>query len=1118
MPLNLDKYLRAGRHKRILLRWLFKGLILAAVLWLAFILTGQALRQIAITQIAEITNTNVKAESVDFNLNGSVSIEKLIIRPDRDQKYDDAILKAEKVYARFSIVSLFLLQPRLKEISLNDFVFNAQQDLDTGRWNLTELKIKAPKGGSGKMPVVHLKRGILQYSKASNEQVKVIAAVPLDVGFEPDEKTKDGYNFNITTDKRAGFGKSVLTGFWQPGRIAIAGSISSKDLPAFERAWTINVLAAELNYDRNNTYSVKLKIKDLLLKHSTTPDTSASVRPSFMGKSGPFTALQRFFNRYQPRGQVDIDLEASGNLDRLTESNLQGKVYCKDVSICDRKFTYAMEHLIGQIDLTEKSAVLNQLHGRHNDVRVTLNGWSKDFGPNWKYQIRITSDNMALDNDLYDALSTKQKKFWSAFSPTGLAAIDYRRSRQSKTDKKGTLTVELLDAEAVYRRFPYPLKNLTGKLFFDHDTITICDVTSEVNERKIILNGQVTSRNTDRPIYDISVKADNIPLDSTLAEALPNKQRHLYNQLDMAGLADANVKIFTPTQNKEPATFIADVSFKKTSLRIPVLQEDHKMATQKERKNGALKINKSPLLVSDISAKAVFGPDLIRIKNLNGRYGQALVSLTGQIWPAGEAEQTGYCLSLQAEKVELNDDLIHLLPAAMKSILSKSQPEGKINLSANLNRAARDNCPDYKLTVDCLGNSVNFERFCYPLKDITGSLTITKNSITLADITAAPADNVRITPDTPAIKVNGQISLVDNAFSAASFRLSANDIPFDEQLGIALPESIRPFYLKLSPTGRFDLNFGKIKISTAKDGEKYINFTGDVNLTNCNFNTSPDITELDALLKTKGLYKTGEGFCNGQAALFANALRIKGKSLTELNANINYDPHRQIWSTKNLIAHSYDGKLAGRFEFKLPINSDFEYLLQVGFDNIDLKQFLSDTKPGATSHNGHTSGKMNGSLSISTAVGDDYSQIGRCRLKIADMQVGTVSPLAKLLLVLKLTEPTNFAFEQMLVDSYIKNDKLFFEKLDLAGEALAFNGSGWMDLKNQNVDLTLTARGRRLATAEPSILQSLTDALGGAVVRVEVKGNVYDPQVTTRTLPLFEDSLQILGTKPTEPD
>jgi len=813
-------------------RWLINALVLIVALWLVFILTARALRPAALAQIAELTGAEVKAKSVDINLNGSVFIEELVIRPlpvadkarpDRQPKYDDAILKAKTVYARFSITSLLLLRPRLKVIDVNDFVFDARYDLDTGRWNVAALKIKLPKTGSGKMPLVHLENGTLQYSKVSNAQVRAIAAVALDAEFAPDEEMQPGCIFTITTADRTTFGKNTLTGSWRPGRITIAGGISSADVPALERAWKINVLAAELKYDPDNTYSLKLVIQDLLGTHSPAPDTFAQVRPSSLEGSGLFPALQRFFSRFLPAGRIDINLEASGNLQQLTESTLRGNIFCKDVSIIDQKFLYPVQHIAGQVDFTERSFQLKNLTGRHGDTSLVFNGWSEDFGPNWKYQIKITSDNMALDNDLYNALSTKQKEFWVAFSPAGLAAIDYRISRQSQTDKEKTLAVELLDAEATYRNFPYPLKNLTGNLFFDSDSVIVSEVVSQVKGRKITLNGKVTAHATDRPIYDISIKTENIPLDSTLVAALPAEQRHLCSRFNMTGLTDANVKIFTPEQNFGPISFLADVSFKKASLRIPLFQEN--------RKAESLKANQFSLAISDISAEAVFTPDLIR--------------------------------------------------------------------------------------------------------------------------------------------------------------------------------------------------------------------------------------------------------------------------------------------TKDLIANCYNGRLTGKFELKHPPDRAPEYLLQIGFDNIDLKQFLSAAIQNSKS-NGHTNGKMNGSLSITGRIGDIHSRTGRCRLQITDMQVGTLSPLSKLLYVLKLTEPDDFAFSRMLVDSYIKDNKVFFQKLDLSGQAIAFTGSGLMDLQNRNLDLILTARGRRLATAEPSILQSLTEGLGQAVVQMKVTGDLYDPQVTTTTLPLITETLGILRTNPAQ--
>jgi len=1098
----------SGSGKRILRR-LRQGLIVAFCLWLVLILIGRGLRHIAIGQITELTNTKVESKSVDINLNGSVFIKKLVVRPHEERKHDNAIFKADAVYARFSVGSILLLRPRLKEIIVDDFVFDAQYDLDTGRWNTSALKIKVPKGGGGKMPAVRLEKGTLEYSKVSNGRVKTVAVVPIDARFGPAEKREDGYSFTITTAERADLGKSILTGLWKPGGVIITGGISSADVPAFERAWAIKALAAELDYDQDNTYTLKIRIKDFLSKQKSGDKTIAFDGPQFLESWRPFTALQKFFNRYQPRGRVDIELDASGNLRQLGESTLRGKVFCKDVSICDRKFPYPIEHIVGWINFTEKSVVLNNLSGEHGDVKVTFNCWTKGFGQERQYEIKVTSDNMSLDDDLYDALSAKQKKFWSAFSPSGLAVIDYRMVKQPQTDKKRTLAVELLGAEAKYRHFPYPLKNLTGRLLFDRDNITVSDVVSQFNGHRITLNGKATALGTDRPTYEFGIKAEDVPLDSTLAASLSDRQRSLYNRLNIAGLADAEVKVST-SKDTGSANVTANISLKESFL----------------------KPDDFPLAVSDVFAETVITRDLIHIENLTGKCGQGTISLTGRIWPGAEAKQLHYRLALQAEQAQLNDDLFGVLPESLKKIATELQPEGKINYRADLNKAADTAYPDYRITIDCLGNSVNSKSVPYPVKDITGKVKITKDNIKLEDITGIVADNIQITPNSPTLKINGEIVLADNAFSSAELQLDANDIFFDEQLGVALPKSIRPLYLKLSPTGRFGLRLEYIKISNADDGEKYIDFAGAIRFEGCNSNIFPTVTELNAVLKTKGLYKTGSGFCDGEAILFANGLKIKGKSLTRLKADIFYDSRRQSWLTKNLIADCYGGRLTGKIELKWPTETTLEYLLQIGFDSIDLRRFLSNAKPKETSKNSHTSGKMNGSLSVTGQIGgvtkrntghldvpgDDYLRIGRCRLTITDMQVGRLSPLAKLLYVFKLTEPKDFAFDSMLVDSYIRHNTLFFEHLDLSGEAAAFTGSGWMDLQNQNVDLVLFARGPRLAVAEPSIFQSLTEGLGQAVVRMEVTGNFYDPKITTKTLPVIKETLEILGTRSITPN
>ncbi len=1074
------------------MRWLAEVLILAVLLWLFFILAGRALCHIALSQIAELTNTKIKTESVNFHTDGSVLIKELVISPYEKRSDDDTILKAQTVYARFSLRSLFLLRPRLKVIDVNDFAFNVQYDLDTGWWNLSALTIKPPKGTSGKMPRVHLKAGTLQYSKISNGQVEVALSVPFNAIIRLDEETQKGHSFEMTTATMFhGYGKSRLAGFWRPGYIEITGGISSVDVPELEMAWTIEKsLAAELKYDRDNDFSLKLRIKGLRSKQSPVLDKLALVGPAFLEKSGPFAALQKFFNQYQPYGQIDFDLDASGNLSRLSESTLSGEVYCKDVAFCYSNFPYTVEHLTGRIDFTKNSVALNNLRGKHGDVELFFNGWSRDFGLDRKCQVRVTSDNITLDNDLYSVLNAKQKESWSAFSPNGFAAIDYQLNRRSQTDEERKLTIELRGTEAVCRRFPYPLKNLTGRLFFEQGNIKFSDVVSRVDECKITINGEVVTDTDNNSVYDVSVKVNNVPLDSALGASLPEGQRDLYNQIHPTGLADGLIKI--SGRSSEPADFTADLSFEKASLKSDRFS--------------------SP--VSDISANAVFTPEMITVRDFSGRYGDGLVSLAGRIWPDRESRKSRYQLSLNFERIMLNDDLFSFVPESLKEIVDELKPQGKLNLVVDLNKEDPAAPPDYRITMDCLGDSADFPQLPYPLKNITGSLSITKDSITLKDIAATLDDNISATEDDSTIKLNGRIALADNSFSSALLDISAKDMFLDECLIIFLPQHLGPLYDELSPAGRFDLDFKNVRVLPADDGQKSFDFNGDIVFNNCSFKLSDAEIELDAVLKIKGLYNTSRGLSNCQATFNDGTLRIQGKSFTKLKGDFLYDPDLRRWSTEDLIADYYGGKTLGKFELKQPAGKASEYLLQVVFYNVDLQQFLSDTKGNEVAENRYTSGRMDGSLSVNALIGDSSSRLGVCKLSMRDMQFGKLSPLGKLLQVVKRTESKDFAFDQIFIDSYIRRNDLLVKKLDLSGQAVAFYGSGLMDLKTRNVDLELTARGRRLATDDPSVWQSLTEGLGRAVIKMKVTGDLYDPDVQTEALPVIGETLRILGKKP----
>ncbi len=1256
------------RRRRILVRLLVVLGVLAvlavgAVAWLQ-----RVLPRIAATEIGRLMNARVEMGAITLRRDGSVSVAGLVVRPKQAEPlYDNTILRAENVYAKFSRRSLLALSPQVTDIRVEGFLLDAQLNLNTARWNIGTLRFNASGGGGGgDFPSISLQRGKLRYCKISGVQQEVVMSIPIEARFGRDFEDDPSYSFEIKTAKLSGgYGDSRLSGRWRPGsmlagpgytltdmaELTIAGGLSSTDIPSLERAWAVDVLAGELKYDREGNYSLTLNMSDLHGKHAPEVDTLRFFAPAV--GTEPLRSLQEFFAEYQPTGTVgSLALKASGNIKRWNESQIDGKIVCKDVSICDSDFPYPLDHLRGEVEFTQSSVRVQRLVGRHGPVEVCIDGWTRGFGPDQQYQYQITSPNMILDQALYAALSPPEKHLWDVFHPTGMISADYRQTRKSPTDKRWTLSVDLNDVAAAFQGFPYPLVGLTGTLFFDRNGILLSDVVSHAGGKEIRVNGKVTEPSGGTPAYYISIEAKNIPLDATLREALPAQHRALFRQLDVNGLADGRARVFstpaaspaatddanslppirpgapapgTPNPDREVTkatvrspviaafasastdnagsaiprgvSFLADVSCKKSSLKLPGLsQESDGQATNPAALKSPAASGRAAvgsLGLSDITAEMTLTPDSLSIQRLEGRYGPSPIAITGGL-RFGAGDKLREChMKITGQKVPLSATMLGLLPSALAPQLAAFHPTGEVDLVVELQKADSNEPLACAVVMDCLGDRIQHERFPYPLGDIRGTVSYAKDKIVLKDLTARP-EEAQIADSGPSqtadpnpqstIRGDGWVTTGGGKLNGGSFTLQATDLRFTESLGRALPKALAGLYRELSPQGPFDLAPTTCTLSPGVGDETLMELrskahlgsslrstTADGSPKSCVLRVSGTTMELSGDLEAGAFYSTKRGLDKGRAQFVAERLVVQGKTITRVDIDAVYDPQARKWTATNFVGDCYGGKLLGSLEISLPENrgqlsSDLhplpcalEYQLQLALRAVDLQRFLLAGKPEdgrekaddrgqktedrdapSSSSSSMSTGAMDASLSLRARIGgskrdespsvtpteqppargpeaqgDGSVTLGRqgiCRVDIANMQVGKVSPLGNVLSMLRLSEPTDYRFDRLLIDSYIRGDQLLISKLDLSGRRAAFAGAGTMDLPTNEINLTLTGRGQRLAEAEPSVLQSLTEGLSGAVVRIEVTGKADNPRVRTKTLPVIEDSLKILGT------
>ncbi len=1055
------------------------------LLILTFFLCGiylakKYLPPIAVSQLAEMTNTQINVGSIDFDLNGSVHLQDLTIRPDINRPdYDDSVMRAEILDAKFDNFSLLFLKPRLNYVKIKNFIFDAKYDFDKEHWNLTDIDIKLPDGKSeATIPKVELENGLMRYVKIKNGRQTIAAQLPLEVNFDLEDLNRRSYIFEVKTAPVESGSKS-LKGKWSQGHLSFAGSLSSQNIPAYEMAWVMNSISADLTYDSDLNYRLKLRIKDLVNKYCELKEADV---PSLLRSIEPLRALENIFKRYNPVGKVDVELSASGNIENLKDSELEGKVFLKDMAVIKHDFPYQIDDMNGLIVLDSDKVTLKGLKGMHGDSEIFIEGWCKGFDKNYLCDIHIKSPNMELEDDLFSALKEKQQRLWRLYKPEGITGLDYHYIRKPNDKKKQVLKLKPENVDAVFGKFPYPLKNVNGEIKFEGDDVYLNNVISRYSDRKIKIDGKVTKRNENKNEFKLQITGDNIPLDDTLYKILPPEYSFL-KKMNIKGKTDAVLNVFTDAATAK-ADYSAKVTFKDARIKKLMGKYDLK----------------------SINGKAIIDQKGIELKNIKCQSNGVKLNIKGRI----SANQNRYDILLSSDETRLDQTVISSLPDKYKRAVSKFRPEGNIGFKLRIKKTAEKKQPEFELAMQCKGTDIYLPDQKMSLRNARGKISFADNILIVKDVVTSLPGDLNST-EQGKVSISGQIFLKEETISKAVFVLDGKKIQFNERiLNKISSESLSKLLKTLSPEGAIDIDDMEVTISKKDADTKGISLKGNIEINNCCLRTRPKISDINLDIDLSTAFDPNQGIKSAVLRIAKGMFKLNGKSVTDIETVLKYNPEQRSWSSNGITGRCHSGRLTGNVTLYTDKIDNFKYRLESAFQGIDLRAFLAESA-NSIPENGYSKGNMQGSINLFGQTADSNSLKGRCRVRIKDMTVARTSPLTKILDVVQLNEPSDFIYEQMFIEGWFKDDDLYFEKIDISGQNAAFHGTGKMSIDNLTLDLVLAARGKRVATSEPGVFQSLTDIMRESVVKVKVTGLIDDPVIETEPLPVLNDSLKILG-------
>ncbi|MGA2916521.1 MAG: hypothetical protein ABSE89_10895 [Sedimentisphaerales bacterium] len=1096
------------KNKKII-RWIIV-IIGVLVLWFIYNWGGNLLKPLAIKQVKELTGARVDIDNVRFRLSGRISFENISIGPLLKRTPDNSILTAKSLDAYFSPMSLLKLNPQLKRLRISNFVLNIQYNDDTNEWNILALKL--PSGEKKPLPELRFKGGEIKFAQINNgQEIKTV-----DCLIRNGNVTKGPGSLTIAedgaTEKR---GDRILVK-WTEGektQIRVDGFLPKLDFRLFGSKCDLNSFNSIITADKEKiivesvhfaigprtvidvngilenlkddpSFVFRTQVKDLTVRYEPADNCFAHGSRIF-DKFIPM--LQTFFDFFNPQGLLDLDVVLTGKAKQIAKTQCKGYLGCKDISIQYIDFPYLVEHLAGRIDVTEKSMMMKDVKAAHGKVDITMNGYCGGFAETMDSRIVLSSNNMILDNDLYTALLEHHKKLWYIFSPAGTVAGDFIFTAKPPDFRKMEIYGDLLNVSIMCQYFPYPVRDITGKIALNGDLIELKDVLSKRDDGTIKMQGRITKANTLNPEYNFQIQANDVAVNNELINAFPQEQKKFFNNFDIQQVkGDADIDIHSVDNNEMPIDYLAKVKIKGESISHPML----------------------PYPLKNITLDANLTPTMLEIEKFNADFNEAKVDAAGTIWINTPKEPMGYCMRFKTFNLGLDSNLVQtVLGQDSAKMLEEYRFKGPVNLEAAIAKNARIKCPAFEIAVDCLGDSAFINKLNLPLKDITGRIIIKPDNLEFASLSSTPADYTA-DANRPRITLDGKINMAGQDVNAAQLKLQAVNLSFDERLENIMGR-IGKYCRKASFDGRFDLNFNKINFYKTEPNDKMLAVGGTIIFKNCSLGENKPVSSIYALLDIDTQYKIGKGLQNCQMFLDVKNVSVKDRPFENLKVPIIVDVNEQKIIAERFVGDFLGGKITGAAEFDTDNESKLtNYKISMALSGVQTEDFVSPQGRFDPENKGSINGELN--------IQGNFQQIQVTRGRLSG-EAGGIRPWGKGIVSLirnAILEAIkkDLAFDNVKIQAVIKGKIVYITLFDLYGPTASLRGTGTYEPANDSININFVGYGAA-GKENPNFIDSITSSLGAAFLKVQVTGELENPKIKVEPLPIIQRSFEMLGTK-----
>jgi hypothetical protein len=773
--------------------------------------------------------------------------------------------------------------------------------------------------------------------------------------------------------------------------------------------------------------------------------------------------------------------------------------------IDDPRLPRPLTEIHATVHVDNRGFAIQELKARSNQATLWLT-CSGGLKPSSPMTIDADVSQLPLDEQLLAILPSKLQEKWLNLRPEGLvdAVIKLRfEGRQWQP----YVRLQCHNVSFAHCLFPYRLEHGDGSLELKEGLLQM-NLSTFSDNQLVRIVGEVRNPLSEATGW-LRVGCDELPIDEKLLRALPQSEQSLARSVDLRGTIGLTYELSSEIPNG-PIHQHLKMQASRCSLRYYLFPYAiSRLHGEMEMIDGNWWIRNLEGYhgTSRVTGDGTFG----RMTTANSQGGVPAESQSGGPAPGNEL-----VLRLHAEGMPLERELHDALQPGMQQVWDLLQPQGIIDLSANVRYCEQGKALAVTVCAAPRSETCSLEpvHFPYRIENVQGIFTYSGGRLTFERFSAWHG----------AVKMacNGACSFqADGGWQLGLDQLSVDCLRMDRQFMQALPPQFKKTLSELNATGRMSLRDSSLQLSHGpKPAEPTIaQWSMKVGLNQVGIDCG---TRLENIYGSVGLsgWSDGNHFqIRGELGL--ESLTCRDHQLTQIMGPFCIDDREAMFGSwvaardnrslphgqppaplRPLVAKVLGGTVYG--DGWASIGSQPRYSLQATLVDADLAACARELADNHRNLRGRISGKvqLHGFAHNRAAMG------GTGSLALSQANIYELPAMIRMLKILSIKAPDPNAFSESDAQFHIEGEHVYFDKLQFNGDAISLLGKGEMDFQGNTRMVFTTTVGR--ADAGVPLLRNFFAPVSQQIMQIRVSGNLQDPKIEQEALPGVNQALKNL--------